>query len=115
MRTTLRILAKVVDGTAVDERRLREGFAPGVFATDAALRMVASGTPWREAYHDVRDHLERLSAEDPDAAVAAQTHAGTTGGLDYSVYDARLASLRESVDKRASSFKSKREALLSRD
>ena len=99
----------------IDADALRAGFIPGVFATDVALRQVAAGVPWREAYHDVRDHLERLSAEDPDAAVAAKTHAGTTGGLDYSVYDARLASLRESVENRAASFRSKREALLFRD
>jgi argininosuccinate lyase len=61
-RTTLRIMAKMIDGISIDEEKLRAGFIPGVFATDAALRQVASGVPWREAYHDVRDHLERLES-----------------------------------------------------
>ena len=104
VRTTLRILAKVVRGTEIDEAALRRGFIPGVFATDAALRQVAAGVPWREAYHDVRDHLERLSAEDPDAAVAAKTHAGATAGLDYSIYESRIALLRSTASSRRAAF-----------
>ena len=111
-RTTLRILAKMVRGLAIDEAALRAGFSPGVFATDAALRQVAAGVPWREAYHDVRDHLERLSTEDPDAAVAAKTHAGATAGLDYALYDRRLSELRASVEDRQSAFSAKCDALL---
>ena len=111
-RTTLRILAKMVRGLAIDEAALRAGFSPGVFATDAALRQVAAGVPWREAYHDVRDHLERLSTEDPDAAVAAKTHTGATAGLDYALYDRRLKELRTSVSTRQTAFAVKCAALL---
>ena len=111
-RTTLRILAKVVAGMSIDEAALRRGFIPGVFATDVALRKVAAGTPWREAYHQVRDNLEALSAEDPDAAVAAKTHAGATAGLDWGFYAARLGELEASVAARRASFDACRRALL---
>ena len=111
-RTTLRILAKVVAGLSIDEAALRRGFIPGVFATDVALRKVAAGTPWREAYHQVRDNLEALSAEDPDAAVAAKTHAGATAGLDWGFYAARLGELEASVAARRASFDACRRALL---
>ena len=102
-RTTLRIMTKVVKGMSIDEAKLRAGFTPGVFATDVALRMVADGTPWREAYHEVRDHLERLEGEDPDAAVAAKTHEGATAGLDYAGYDnySRMERKLESDNRRA--------------
>ena len=102
-RTTLRIMAKVVKGMEIDEAKLRAGFTPGVFATDVALRMVAQGKPWREAYHEVRDHLERLKDEDPDVAVAAKTHEGTTGGLDYRQYEEVLKLDREinAINRRA--------------
>ena len=112
-RTTLRILAKFVRGLRVDEAKLRAGFIPGVFATDVALRKVASGTPWREAYHQVRDNLEALSSEDPDAAVAAKTHAGATAGLDYGMYESRIAKLRDGAMRRRRDFESKMDALLS--
>ena len=111
-RTTLRILAKVVAGMSIDEDALRRGFIPGVFATDVALRKVAAGTPWREAYHQVRDNLEALSSEDPDAAVAAKTHAGATAGLDWSFYAERMEALSRSVAARRAAFDGCRRALL---
>ncbi len=111
-RTTLRILAKVVAGMTIDEGALRRGFIPGVFATDVALRKVAIGMPWREAYHQVRDNLEALSAEDPDAAVAAKTHAGATAGLDWDLYAVRLAKLGDSVAARRMAFDACRRVLL---
>ena len=88
------------------------GFIPGVFATDVALRKVAAGTPWREAYHQVRDNLEALATEDPDAAVAAKTHAGATAGLDYALYAGRVAALRTSVAARMEQFEAKMKELL---
>lgn len=111
-RTTLRILAKFVRGLGIDETKLRAGFIPGVFATDVALRKVAAGTPWREAYHQVRDNLEALATEDPDAAVAAKTHAGATAGLDYALYAGRVAALRTSVAARMEQFEAKMKELL---
>ena len=110
-RTTLRILAKFVDGMGVDEAKLRAGFIPGVFATDVALRKVAAGTPWREAYHQVRDNLEALASEDPDAAVAAKTHAGTTGGLDFALYDERIGSYLAQIAERKTAFEAKLQKL----
>jgi len=111
-RATLRILAKMVQGMEIDEAALRAGFIPGVFATDAALRQVAAGVPWRTAYHDVRDHLERLSTEDPDAAVAAKTHMGATAGLDYEGYEARIASCRAAASARSEAFQARISELL---
>ncbi len=111
-RTTLRILAKFVRGMGIDEAKLRAGFIPGVFATDVALRKVAAGTPWREAYHQVRDNLEALATEDPDAAVAAKTHAGATAGLDYTLYAVRVGTLRTSVAARTEQFEAKMKELL---
>ena len=111
-RTTLRILAKFVQGMGIDEAKLRAGFIPGVFATDVALRKVAAGTPWREAYHQVRDSLEALATEDADAAVAAKTHIGATAGLDYALYDGRVRELQKSVAVRAEAFESHMKELL---
>ena len=107
-RQTQRILAKVVAGTTVDAGRCRAAFTPGVFATDVALRMVAAGTPWRDAYHDVREQFAALydgrpaevAQMDPDDAVAAKTHEGTTGGIDHDLYAKREAEALESVSRR---------------
>lgn len=92
-KSTLRILTRVVEGLEIDEKSCRAAFTPGVFATDAALRLVAKGTPWRDAYHEVRDHLERLVDEDPDEAIKAKTHEGATAGIDHVYYNKRLAKM----------------------
>ena len=107
-RATLRILAKVVAGVTVDAANCRKAFTPGVYATDVALRMVADGTPWRDAYHAVRDQFAALyegkPAEvarlDPDTVVAAKTHEGTTGGIDHAVYERRESAALKSVAAR---------------
>ena len=112
-RTTLRILAKFVRGMGVDEAKLRAGFIPGVFATDVALRKVAAGTPWREAYHQVRDNLEALASEDADAAVAAKTHAGATAGLDYALYAKRIQAWLGLMDERKTAFETTLQKLFS--
>ena len=97
---------------SVDEARCRAAFTPGVFATDVALRKVAEGTPWRDAYHDVRDHLERLSGEDPDRAVAAKTHEGATGGLDTRIYLRRARESLKGVGERLAALNKAKAALL---
>ena len=111
-RTTLRILAKVVCGVEVDAQKCRAGFTPGVFATDVALRKVVAGTPWRDAYHDVRDHLEQLETEDPDAAVAAKTHEGTCGGIDLGAYRRRCREAVKSASSRLGALQRRCRALL---
>ena len=100
-RAALRILARLVGGIEVHEDRLRAGFSPAVFATDRALQLVAAGTPWRDAYHQVRDHLEDLESMDPDAAVAAKKHLGATNGVEFVLYGAQIGERRhELADER---------------
>ena len=111
-RTTLRILAKVVAGLKICPDACRAAFAPGVFATDVALRKVAAGTPWRDAYHDVRDHLEQLENEDCDAAVRAKTHEGTCCGIDHDLYQGRISAAMRSAEQRKAGLEAKLKALL---
>ena len=111
-RTTLRILAKVVKGLSVDAERCRAAFSPGVFATDVALRQVAAGRPWRDAYHDVRDHLDRLATEDCDAAVRAKRHEGTCLGLNRALYRRRISAADRSAATRLAALDRACRALL---
>ena len=119
-RTTLRILAKVVKGMEIDPAACRAAFTPGVFATDVALRKVAAGTPWRDAYHEVRDQFAALydgkpaevAAIDPDEAVAAKTHEGTTGGIDHRLYAKREKDALKSVTDRMTTLEKRCRSLL---
>ena len=94
-RATLRILPGLLAGIAADRDALRRGFSPGVFATDRALELVAEGVPFRDAYHEVKAHLDELESRSPEEAVAKKTHLGAPMGLDF----ARLASrIREAAE-----------------
>ena len=107
-RTTLRILAKLVRGMKVNPDACRAAFTPGVFATDVALKKVADGMPWRDAYHDVRDQFALLydgkpcevSGLDPDEQVALKKHEGTCLGIDHDLYQRRISEATDSADAR---------------
>ena len=91
-RASLRIMRLMAQNLTVNPERCRAAFDElGVFATDRALELVAQGMPFRDAYHQVRDHLEDLRGMDPDAVIAKKTHLGGTNGLD-------LAGLRARAD-----------------
>jgi len=119
-RTTLRILAKVVKGVKVNAANCRAAFTPGVFATDVALGKVAKGTPWRDAYHDVRDQFALLydgkpcevSDLDPDAQVALKRHEGTCLGIDHDLYQKRISAAVGSAESRRTALEARCKALL---
>lgn len=92
---SVRMLARCVAGLEVNADRLRGAFDGGVFATDAALALVAGGMPFRDAYHQVKARLADLENEDPDAAIARKTHLGGTAGLDFGLYEGRIADVRD--------------------
>jgi argininosuccinate lyase len=99
-RATLRILGRLVGGLEAHPEKLRAAFAdPGVFATDRALELVASGVPFRDAYHQVRDHLHDLRGMDPDVALARKTHLGAPAGLDFTIYTDAISNARDALRK----------------
>ncbi len=93
-RSCLRILAAMCAGTTVNAGKLAGGFTPDVFATDRALELVASGMPFRDAYHYVKNHLHELEAMDPREAIARKKHLGGTAGLDFAMYAKSIASVQ---------------------
>jgi argininosuccinate lyase len=97
-RTSLRIMILMAKQLRVNPEMCRAAFAePGVFATDRALELVASGMPFRDAYHQVRDHLEDLRSMDPDVVIAQKTHLGGTAGLDFDYLRSRATETRDAA------------------
>lgn len=90
----LKIMTAAVAALEVHSRRLRDGFVPGVYAADKALKLVGKGVPFRDAYNTVRDHLDELERTNPADAVAAKKHLGAPAGLDFTLYTERVNSLR---------------------
>ncbi|MFO7937092.1 MAG: argininosuccinate lyase [Kiritimatiellia bacterium] len=99
-RSSMRIMSLMAKSLEVRPTKLREAFSSGVFATDKALEMVAGGMPFRDAYQYVRSHLDDLEKADPDAALAAKTHLGAPGGLDFDGYRNRIREILKGIRSR---------------
>jgi argininosuccinate lyase len=89
-RASLRVMTGLIAGTNVNREALLKGFTPEVFATDRALELVASGVPFRDAYHRVKENLHELTASDPREAMLKKTHFGAPGGLDFELMGERI-------------------------
>ena len=94
----IRVTEVTVANLAVNPDRLAKGFTPEIYATDAALELVAKGWSFRDAYREVGTHLERLGARDAKSVIRGRSATGTTGnlGLDRLQEDARR--LGEEID-----------------
>lgn len=101
-RASLRMMRLMVEQLKVDRERLLAGFTPGVFATDRALELVAGGMAFRDAYQQVRYHLDELGSVDPQAAIALKEHEGGTAGIDFEFYKVRVKEVRGWVKGRRS-------------
>ncbi|NQT94510.1 MAG: argininosuccinate lyase [Lentisphaerae bacterium] len=75
-RACLRVTAPLVSGLRARKKALRAGFTPEVFAADAALRLVAGGVPFRDAYRQVKDNPPGAADASPDEAVASRSVPG---------------------------------------
>ncbi|HPF99514.1 MAG TPA: argininosuccinate lyase [Kiritimatiellia bacterium] len=89
-RSSLRIMTRLIKGVKISRSALLKGFSSGVFATDHALQLVAKGIPFRDAYHQTKQHLDALEKQNPFEAIARKTHLGATAGLDFKGMMARV-------------------------
>ena len=99
----------------VNESALLAGFDPTVFATDAALELVAKGMPFRDAYQQTAKDLDKLSDCDPAAAIASRTHVGSTGKLNLKQADQRIVSAHKFLTDAGQKFTHAVNSLFRRD
>ena len=81
----MHMATKLFSGIVCDRKALKRGMTPEVFATDLALKYVASGVPFRKAYDRVKADLS--AGVDPQVvkeALASRTHLGSAGNLNLS-------------------------------
>ena len=104
-RASLRIMTPLVRKLKINRKKLLAAFAPGVFATDTALELVAQGVPFRDAYDYVKGHLDELESADPYKAIAIKTHLGGTAGLNCSALEKRAQEIRRFVREESDDFR----------
>ena len=86
--------AAVLPGVTWRSKKMRAALSPDLFATAEALRLVESGTPFRDAYRTVGIHLDDLEVPSVQDALGAYTSDGTPGNVDLDALRSRLASAR---------------------
>ena len=96
----LRVMTLTFDKLVVNPEKLKAGFSKDIYATDAALDLVAGGMSFRDAYREVGLNLDKLGQQDPDESIGSRTYPGTTGNLALDEAGSRLESLLETAEKR---------------
>ncbi len=94
----IRVTEVTVANLTVNADRLAKGFTPEIYATDAALELVAKGWSFREAYREVGTHLDRLAARDGKGVIRSRSSSGTTGNLGLDRIKREAILLAETID-----------------
>ncbi len=98
---SLKMMTLTFRELVVNPENLKKGFSRDIYATDAALDLVASGMSFRDAYKEVGLHLEKLEDQNPDDSIKSRTYTGTSGNLCLGKTSERLSVLMDLADKRA--------------
>ncbi|MBT3273934.1 MAG: argininosuccinate lyase, partial [Spirochaetales bacterium] len=93
-----------VEKLQIHPEALAKGFIPEIYATDAALELVASGLSFRDAYREISAAIDSLAKGDPAASIFSRTSSGTAGNL-------KLDIVRSAADEIDSIFAVKKEFL----
>lgn len=81
----------------VNREKLEQGFTPEIYATDAAIEMVAGGASFRDAYKEVGLNLDSLGSRVPSAVNASRTSTGTAGNLNLGSAEAEIKAIEENT------------------
>jgi argininosuccinate lyase len=101
----LRVMTLTVAHTTPDPERLAAACTPELFATDAALQLVAAGVPFRDAYRQVATGAVPVERPgDLVAALARRSSEGAPGNLGLEGARARLQAERARVGEQRERF-----------
>jgi argininosuccinate lyase len=73
--------------------KMRAAIEPGMFATDCAMELAASGVPFRDAYQQAAKAGLPSYGSDPEASLSARVSLGAAGNLGLDMLKKRLHEL----------------------
>ncbi|ADK82787.1 argininosuccinate lyase [Sediminispirochaeta smaragdinae] len=109
------VMERTISRLEVNRQRLFDAFTPEIFATDAALELVAGGMSFRDAYRKVGTELDQVSGRDPVESIRNRTAAGTAGNLRLDLSQEGIDGARERLASRRGRWAEARKALLGID
>ncbi|MFA5995490.1 MAG: argininosuccinate lyase [Patescibacteria group bacterium] len=89
---TVKIMNLVTPVLTLNKDKCINAFSSELFAADYALDLVKDGMPFRDAYREVANNLDKLATIDPVKNIKSKTHIGAAGNL-------QLAQLKQQVRK----------------
>jgi argininosuccinate lyase len=90
----LSLVARLVQGFTLNAARMRQAITGEMFATDRALDLARSGTPFRDAYRAVAKDLDASGTHDLEKSLAARVSPGATADLRLHEMRDRLVHVR---------------------
>lgn len=91
---SMAIMKLVWKNLSVNLEHLASACGPEIFATDKVYELVKKGMVFRDAYHEIKKHLDDVSKEDIEQAFAARTTLGSPGNLGLEYYEEALENFK---------------------
>ena len=91
----LALLPELIASMTLNEEKLRGAITPEMLATDVALELASTGTPFRDAYRQAMSDPLRLASITPEASIAARVSLGGAGNLMLEELRSRLGDLED--------------------
>ena len=112
--SSLTVIRMIFEHLQVNRDELERAFVPELFATDAALDLVRTGMPFRDAYRTVSGRLDELKGRDPQDALRARSHVGGPGNLGLDRLRSKIEDDRGWIDRERCRLAAVRERLMGR-
>lgn len=90
---SIRVMELSMINLKVNKDKCLEGFTPEIYATDAALELVAKGASFRDAYVEVGLNVDKLGQRDAVESIKSRTHLGSTGNLGLELIEEAVADM----------------------
>ncbi|WP_028974600.1 argininosuccinate lyase [Spirochaeta cellobiosiphila] len=107
----LAITKLTFDKLVVNEEALKAAFSPEIYATDAALKLVAQGVSFRDAYKEVGMNLDKYKEGDPIESLNNRTYDGTAGKLNLDPCSKHVEEMDKLIDQQIRDLSQAYEAL----
>lgn len=92
--SSLKIVEILFKNLKPNKQKLKSAFDKDIFATDMVNELVKSWIPFRDAYIQVGDNLDKIKIENLDHNLRSKTHVWATGNLCLWVYENTLKSTK---------------------
>ncbi len=91
--TALTLVPDLLSRMQWQPEKMRAAIEPGMYATDCAMELAASGVPFRDAYQQAAKATLPSFGADPEASLQARVSLGAAGNLGLDILQKRLQEL----------------------